>query len=77
MANAAIVLVRHGGNHVEIPTNEPWSSYGDPEVLQLQEEGELVLLALGAVHACDPPVLASRDWGDSGRDMVKPDHRIG
>ena len=45
-----VVFIRHGGDHVEVPSDEPRTDAGGAHVLEISEKVELCMVVLWAIH---------------------------
>ena len=60
VVEVAIVLVGSRDDHVKVTSKEPGPCGHATQVLQLGKEGNLLVVALGAINTCYPPGGATR-----------------
>jgi hypothetical protein len=61
-----IVLILCLVNHVEVPTDYPWTQLNLHQLMKLLKEGRFVTAPRWAVNRCKPPLKVTRDLPHSG-----------
>jgi hypothetical protein len=61
-----IVLILCLVNHVEVPTDYPWTQLNLPQLVKLLKEGRFVTAPRWAVNRRKPPLKVTRDLPHSG-----------
>lgn len=60
VVEASVIFVHGRGNHVEVTANEPRAGHIGPQVLELRDKLQLLIVSLRAIDASNPPRVSTR-----------------